>query len=69
MKGCNPIEKECKNCKNLTNHVAWKEPVGFQAGFIFKPDLVGKKKYYLVCSVCTHPEREITKSEALSMVE
>ncbi|OGK35379.1 hypothetical protein A3F58_00035 [Candidatus Roizmanbacteria bacterium RIFCSPHIGHO2_12_FULL_37_9b] len=68
LKGTKTISMKCTNCGNLTEHVVWKQPHGFQLGTIFsRRKTLGMKKYFLLCPTCQNASKEITKEQALAM--
>lgn len=69
LKGTKTVSKKCEHCGNTTDHFVWKQPHGPQIGFIFNPNMLGMKKYYLVCPTCNAAERELTKEQAYAMKE
>ena len=60
------IQEKCTNCGNTAEHFVYVQPHGLQMGFIFLPKraYLGRRKYYLACSVCGFMARELTKEQA-----
>lgn len=68
LKGAKTTTSKCSNCNNTADHIVHVAPYGPQFGVVFrKKPLAGMKKYFLVCSICGHPSRELTKPQALAM--
>ena len=68
MSGTKTVSKKCVSCKNTSEHVVWKEPHGPQIGTIFsRTKMLGMKKYYLICPVCSTVERELTREQVDAM--
>ena len=68
LDGARTIEQKCTNCNNTAEHFVYVTPHGFQLGVIFrKKPLVGRRKYYLACSICGYMPKELTKAQAMAM--
>ena len=65
LEGARKVQQKCVNCSNTADHFVYVVPSGLQLGLVFlKKPLVGKRKYYLACSVCGYMARELTKEQA-----
>jgi len=65
LEGARMHHEKCVNCGNMADHFVYVVPSGLQLGIVFfKKPLVGKRKYYLACSVCGFMARELTKEQA-----
>ena len=70
LEGAREVEEKCVNCGNTADHSVYVVPSGLQLGIVFlKKPLVGKRKYYLACSVCGFLARELTKEQAATFKE
>ncbi len=68
LEGARRIEQKCPNCSNTAEHFVYVVPHGLQLGIVFlKKPLVGKRKYYLACSVCGFLAKELSAQQATAM--
>jgi hypothetical protein len=68
LEGCSTVARKCSNCGNTTEHVVVVAPRGPQLGLIFlRKPLLGMRKYFLVCPVCSSAEVDLTKEQAYAM--
>lgn len=68
LEGATGPSMKCTNCGNTAERCVYVLPRGLQLGFIFfKKPLVGRRKYYLACSVCGYMCKELTKEQANAM--
>ena len=68
LEGAKTVQDKCPNCNNTADHFVFVVPSGLQFGLVFlKKPLVGKRKYYLTCSVCGYLAKELTGAQADAM--
>ena len=68
LEGARTVQEKCVNCGNTADHFVYVTPHGIQLGLVFlKKPLVGKRKYFLACSVCGYLAKEFTEAQAKAM--
>lgn len=65
VKNTKTVKKICPHCGNTSQQYVMGELSGLNLGFIFMPakTRIGKRNYYLVCSICNKASKELTRVE------